>query len=74
MHTYLYPPATYFPPHKHEDDKMDAVLRGRFRIAMGEESEVLGPGDIVEVPLGIEHEAEVIGDEAVVSFDAVKLR
>ena len=33
---------------------------------------VLGPGDWVEVPNGVMHNATVIGDEPVVSLDAVK--
>jgi quercetin dioxygenase-like cupin family protein len=55
---YDYPPGTYFPAHTHGVDKIDAVLAGQFRITMGEESVVLGPGDAVAVP--------------VVSLDAVK--
>jgi quercetin dioxygenase-like cupin family protein len=34
---------------------------------------VLGPGDWVEVPRGAIHSAAVIGDEPVVSLDAIKL-
>ena len=68
---YVYPPGTYFATHTHEVDKMDAVLSGQFRITMGGKSVVLGPGDAVEVPRGTEHSAEVIGDETVVSLDAV---
>jgi len=67
---YVYPPGTYFATHTHEVDKMDAVLSGPFRITMGGKSVVLGPGDAVEVPRG--NSAEVIGDETVVSLDAVK--
>ncbi len=69
---YAYPPSTFFGPHRHEVDKMDAVLSGRFRITMGETSVVLGPGDAVEVPRGVEHTAEVVGEQGVVSLDAVK--
>jgi hypothetical protein len=34
---------------------------------------VLGPGDSVEVPRGAEHSAAVVGDEPVISLDAVRL-
>jgi len=34
---------------------------------------VLGPGDWVDAPRGVRHSATVVGDEAVVSLDAVKL-
>jgi quercetin dioxygenase-like cupin family protein len=69
---YTYPPGTLFPPHTHAEEKMDAVLSGRFRIRMGGEEAVLGAGDAVLVPRGAEHSAEVVGAEAVISLDAVK--
>jgi mannose-6-phosphate isomerase-like protein (cupin superfamily) len=53
-------------------DKLDAVLSGRFRIATGDGAVVLGAGDVVAVPRGVAHRAEVVGDEAVVSLDAVR--
>jgi quercetin dioxygenase-like cupin family protein len=71
---YVYPPGTYFPPHTHSVEKMDAVVSGTFRITMAGEKVDLGPGDAVVVPGGAEHSAEVIGNESVVSLDAVKVR
>lgn len=69
---YDYPPGTYFPDHMHSFDKRDAVVRGRFLIrALGREF-MLGPGDVIAVPAGTVHSAEVIGDETVVSLDASK--
>ncbi len=70
---YIYPPGTYFPPHTHEVDKMDAVLSGRFRLTVQGREVVLGPGDLLPVPRGVLHEAEVVGDEPVVSLDGVKV-
>lgn len=69
---YVYPPGTYFPPHTHGVDKIDAVLAGRFRMGMEGQSVVLEAGDTLEVPRGAVHDAEVIGEQAVVSLDAVK--
>jgi len=71
---YTYSPGTFFPPHTHAAEKIDAVLSGRFRISMGGNSVVLEAGDLVHVPKGTEHSAEVLGDEPVVSLDAVKAR
>jgi quercetin dioxygenase-like cupin family protein len=34
---------------------------------------VLGPGEWIEIPRGAIHNATVVGDEPVVSLDAVKL-
>jgi quercetin dioxygenase-like cupin family protein len=71
---YVYPPGTTFPDHTHGVDKIDAVVRGRFRIVLEGAAVVLGPGDAVHVPRGAVHAAEVVGDDPVVSLDAVRDR
>jgi len=71
---YVYPAGTYFPDHTHEVEKIDAVVSGQFRIAMGDDAAILRAGDCVHVPSGVTHSAEVIGDEPVVSLDAVRVR
>jgi quercetin dioxygenase-like cupin family protein len=70
---YVYPPGTVFPDHTHGVDKIDAVLSGRFRMTMPGGSVVLGPGDCLAVPRGVVHRAEVVGDQAVISLDAVRM-
>ena len=70
---YTYDPGTVFPDHRHGVDKIDAVISGRFRLVVGGHLAVLGPGDWVAIPRGSVHSATVIGDEPVVSLDAVKL-
>jgi quercetin dioxygenase-like cupin family protein len=69
---YVYPPGTSFPEHSHQVDKIDAVLSGRFRLIVAGHHVVLGPGDWITVPRGVQHSAAVVGDEPVVSLDAVK--
>jgi quercetin dioxygenase-like cupin family protein len=69
---YTYAPGTYFPTHTHSVDKIDAVLSGRFLISMGDDFVVLEAGDFIYVPRGAAHSAEVVGDEPVVSLDAVR--
>ncbi|MDJ0832088.1 MAG: cupin domain-containing protein [Gammaproteobacteria bacterium] len=73
VNRYVYPPGTYFPPHTHDVDKIDGVLAGRFRMTMQGQPVDLVAGDCLVVPRGEVHSAEVIGDEAVVSLDAVKI-
>lgn len=68
---YVYPPGTVFPDHTHDVDKIDAVVSGRFRLTMEGEEVVLEAGDRLAVPKGTTHRAEVVGDEPVVSLDAV---
>ncbi len=69
---YVYSPGTCFPDHRHDIDKIDAVLSGRFRMTMKGRAVVLEAGDCLAVPRGTVHSAEVVGDEPVVSLDATK--
>jgi quercetin dioxygenase-like cupin family protein len=70
---YFYPPGTYFPDHSHGVDKIDAVVSGTFRITTEEGVVDLGAGDAIRISKGARHSAEVVGDQAVVSLDAVKV-
>ncbi|MFO1429240.1 MAG: cupin domain-containing protein [Candidatus Competibacteraceae bacterium] len=69
---YVYPPGTYFPDHTHGVDKIDGVLAGQFRMTMEGQAVILEAGDCLAVSRGALHSAEVVGDEPVVSLDAVK--
>ena len=71
---YVYSPGTHFPEHTHGVDKIDAVLSGQFELIVSGERAVLGPGDWIAVPRGVRHTATVLGDDPVVSLDAVKNR
>ena len=62
-----------FPDHKHDVDKIDAVLSGRLRLVVRGHMKVLGPGEWIEIPRGTTHNATVVGDDPVISLDAVKL-
>jgi mannose-6-phosphate isomerase-like protein (cupin superfamily) len=68
---YVYPPGTIFPSHRHEVDKLDAVLSGRFRLVVEGAEVVLGAGDVLFVPRGVLHSAEVVGNVPVVSLEGV---
>lgn len=59
-------------PPRDRFDKIDGVLSGRFRIAIGGESVILEAGDFIRVPRGAVHSAEVVGGESVVSLDAIR--
>jgi quercetin dioxygenase-like cupin family protein len=69
---HVYSPGTYFPDHQHGVDKLDAVLSGQFRMSMHGQSVILSAGDVLAVPRGVVHSAEVVGENAVVSLDAVR--
>lgn len=69
---YTYPPGTYFSEHSHAVDKKDTVLRGRLKIGTEGREVVLEAGDMIEIPAGTVHTAEVVGEVAVVSLDATR--
>ena len=69
---YVYPAGVCFPDHQHAIDKLDGVVSGRFRMRMGEMDVVLEAGDVLAVPAGAVHSAEVVGSEPVVSLDGIR--
>jgi len=69
---WVYPPGCRFPAHSHDVDKKDAVVSGRFRLTMHGVVVVLEAGDALEIPRGTVHAAEVVGNESVVSLDAIR--
>ena len=70
---YVYEPGTVFPDHKHDVDKIDAVLSGRFRLVVRGHMKVLGPANGSRFRAAPSTTPPVMGDEPVVSLDAVKL-
>lgn len=70
---YVYTEGTVFPDHAHDVDKIDAVLAGRFRMSMHGEYVILEAGDYLVVPRGVIHSADVIGEQSVISLDAIKI-
>ena len=70
---YVYPPGTYFPDHDHAFSKIEVVLSGRFQMGMSGTTVILEPGQALHVPKGVLHNAEVVGDQPVVSLDAIKI-
>ena len=70
---YVYPPGSRFPQHRHVTAKIEVVLEGHFRMTMEGETILLQPGQAIQVPEGVVHSAEVVGNQPVVSLDAVKV-
>ena len=69
---YVYAPGTSFPDHSHSTDKIDAVVSGRFLMAAEGRQFLLEAGDMIVLPRGTVHSAEVVGTEQVVSLDGSK--
>ena len=72
VNRYVYPPGTRFPAHSHNVDKLDGVLSGRFHMTLYGQTLVLTAGDCIRIPKGAVHSAEVIGEQPVVSLDAIR--
>ena len=69
---YAHREGTVFTEHEHAQDKCDAVLEGTLRIAVGDASYDLKPGDRLYLPAGTRHRAEVVGRSTVVSLDGTR--
>ena len=67
---YIFPPGTDFPDHTHGITKKDSIVSGQFRFSIFGKEVILQPGDMVEVPAGVVHNASVVGSDSVVFFDA----
>jgi len=53
--------------HAHPHEQMCLVVSGRLRFRVGERELLLGAGDIVHIPPGVEHETQLLQDS--VFFD-----
>ncbi|KAK2170272.1 hypothetical protein LSH36_3g01029 [Paralvinella palmiformis] len=67
---YEFGPGTVFPDHDHSITKKDAIVSGRVRFTMNNKTVIMKPGDMLEVPKGVVHNAAVVGNEPVVFFDS----
>eukprot|EP00891_Asterochloris_glomerata_P008255 jgi/Astpho2/8255/Aster-01339 len=70
--TYSFAPGTTFSWHRHGCSKKDSIVSGKFLFKTKDDEVVLEPGDMLEVPAGLRHFAQVVGNEPVEFFDASK--
>jgi quercetin dioxygenase-like cupin family protein len=61
-------------PHSHPHEQIVYILAGRARFCVGDEEVLVGPGEMLVVPPGVEHWAETVGDEAVVDLSVFSPR
>ena len=60
---YRFAAGTGSKPHKHPEEQMINVLSGKFRVRIGTEERILGPGEAALVPPNTEHEARAVDNE-----------
>ena len=56
--------------HKHDNEQIAFMLTGKMEFRLGEERRTCGPGDIVVIPGGVEHEAFFPEDTEVIDIFA----
>ena len=56
-------------PHDHPHEQIVYILAGRIRFHIGDNSVVLGPGGLLQIPPDVMHWGEVVGDEPVLNLD-----
>jgi quercetin dioxygenase-like cupin family protein len=61
-------------PHSHWHEQIVYVLSGRMRAVVGDEETIVGRGDMLVAPPGVEHWAETIGDEPAVDLSVFSPR
>jgi quercetin dioxygenase-like cupin family protein len=57
---YAMPEGTGADPHRHPNEQIIYVLAGKLRATVGQETRVVGPGDVVHIPANVVHEIRAI--------------
>ncbi|GAB4369695.1 MAG: hypothetical protein Kow009_06280 [Spirochaetales bacterium] len=55
-------------PHKHHSTQITYMLKGKLRMRIGDEEQVIGPGEFAYVPSNVEHSIESL-EEYVLALD-----
>jgi quercetin dioxygenase-like cupin family protein len=62
--------GVHVEPHSHANEQIVWMLKGKMEFRLGSEQRVCGPGDVVVIPGGAEHEAWFREDTQVIDFFA----
>jgi unsaturated pyranuronate lyase len=62
--------GVHVEPHSHANEQIAWMLKGKMEFRLGSEQRVCGPGDVVLIPGGAEHEAWFREDTEVIDFFA----
>jgi unsaturated pyranuronate lyase len=62
--------GVHVEPHSHANEQIVWMLRGKMEFRLGSEQRICGPGDVVVIPGGIEHEAWFRENTEVIDFFA----
>jgi quercetin dioxygenase-like cupin family protein len=62
--------GVHVEPHSHANEQIAWMLKGKMEFRLGSEQRVCGPGDVVVIPGGAEHEAWFREDTEAIDFFA----
>jgi Cupin domain len=62
--------GVHVEPHSHANEQIAWMVKGKMEFRLGSEQRVCGPGDVVVIPGGAEHEAWFREDTEVIDFFA----
>src|SRR5262249_50278675 len=62
--------GVHVEPHSHANEQIVWLLKGKMEFRLGSEWQVCGPGDVVVIPGGTEHEGGFTEDTEVIDFFA----
>ena len=62
--------GVHVEPHSHPNEQIVWMLKGKMEFRFGSEQRGCGPGDVVVIPGGVEHEAWFREDAEVIDFFA----
>jgi quercetin dioxygenase-like cupin family protein len=66
MMTYMqFAPGSILGEHKHPHEQLTTIIAGKLELTVGEQTQLMEPGDVVTVPPNILHSAKVIGEKAI---------
>lgn len=54
--------------HSHPHEQVVVMVRGKLRLAVGDDETIMGPDDIVVIPSQVPHEAEALEDTVVIDI------
>jgi unsaturated pyranuronate lyase len=65
-------PGCNFPPHVHEHEQIIVVLDGHLLFSVDGEERLVTAGGVIHAPPGVPHGGRVVGDDRVVTIEALQ--
>lgn len=63
-------PGTDFGLHSHPQEQIICVLAGKLEFTVGDETRIVGPGQVIHAPPGITHGGRAVSDDPVITIEA----